>query len=496
MSWPVSAFSNAPAALREILAASPALRQAYLVGGCVRDALLDLPQKDFDVEVFGVGYPELAAELSRYGRADLVGRSFGVIKLTVPAGDTYDFSLPRRDSKTGPGHKGFGIDFDPAITPREAASRRDFTINSLMLDPRSGELLDFFGGRRDLEDRVLRHTSPAFVEDPLRVLRGMQFAARFALTAAPETVALCQAIKTSCRELPPERIREEWWKWAVKSARPSLGLQFLEETGWIENFPELAALRGVPQDPEWHPEGDVLTHTRHCCDSLVALPAWQNADEESRGVYHFAVLAHDFGKALTTVAEQRGDRLRIVSPGHESASVPLAESFLARVDLPISLRKRVGPLVACHMVPNQPFSDRAIRRLAHRLKPENIQGLCVVMTADASGRPPRPAAAPPIVAHLLARAADLQVAESAPKPILMGRHLIALGLPPGKNLGELLEAAYDAQLEGSFETLDSALDWLANTRAASLPPDTAAKLRDRENNSPRVPLRPPAESND
>ena len=205
-----------PPDLQQILSSTTESGAAYLVGGCVRDALLGLPCKDFDVEIFGVSYEQLVHALSRWGKPDLVGRSFGVVKLTTASGNTFDFTVPRRDSKIAAGHKGFQIEFDSAITPREAASRRDFTINSLMFDPRAKELLDFFGGVSDLEKKILRHTSPAFVEDPLRVLRGMQLAARFDLQAAPETIELCRKIKSSHAELASERVREEWFKWAEK----------------------------------------------------------------------------------------------------------------------------------------------------------------------------------------------------------------------------------------------------------------------------------------
>ena len=177
-----------PNELATVLAILPELEQAYLVGGCVRDALLGVPVKDYDIEVFGVSCEQLAAALERHGRVDLVGHSFGVLKFTMHGGRTFDFSLPRHDSKIRSGHKGFRIVTNPAMTLADAAARRDFTINALMFDPRRNEVLDFFNGRRDLDERVLRHTSPAFAEDPLRVLRGMQLAARFDLQPAPETV--------------------------------------------------------------------------------------------------------------------------------------------------------------------------------------------------------------------------------------------------------------------------------------------------------------------
>jgi tRNA nucleotidyltransferase (CCA-adding enzyme) len=379
-----------PAELVRILGETAELKRAFLVGGCVRDWLRGKPQKDFDLEVFGVSYEKLASALSAWGRTDLVGRSFGVVKLTLASGETFDFSIPRRDSKVAVGHKGFEIEFDPAITPREAAARRDFTINALMFDPRRQELLDFFGGRTDLERRVLRHTSPAFVEDPLRVLRGMQFAARFNLKAAPETIDLCRSIQATYHELAVERVRDEWFKWAEKSVVPSRGLRFLAETGWVQHFPEVQALAGTPQDPEWHPEGDVFVHTCHCLDALVALPEWQKADSESKIVYALAVLAHDFAKPATTQAALKNGQMRIVSPGHEEAGGPLAEQFLLRINTPIAMRERIIPLVTNHLAHLQTLTDRSVRRLAKRLEPSTIRDLIVVITADQFGRPPRP----------------------------------------------------------------------------------------------------------
>lgn len=455
-----------PASLLRLLRETPALREAYLVGGCVRDFLLDLPVKDYDVEVFGLGYEELARALAPWGKTDLVGRSFGVIKLRL--GElVVDFTIPRRDSKTAPGHKGFSITFEPALEPRDAAARRDFTINSLMFDARDGRLLDFFEGGKDLRARVLRHTSDAFPEDPLRVLRGMQFCARFGLTAHPTTIELSRQIKNSFAELAVERIREEWFKWAAKSIRPSLGLHFLAESDWISHFPELDAIRGVKQDPEWHPEGDVFTHTAHCCDALATLPAWQNSDEETRIVLMLATLCHDLGKATTTVESLRGGVIRIVSPGHDEAGETVADSFLRRINAPLFIRQRVLPLVRNHMVHYQNNSDKAIRRLAKRLEPENIRNLITLMSADSLGRPPRPARIPQGVLELERRAADLAVHQAAPKPLLQGRHLLDAGLSPGPQFSQILGEAYEAQLGGEFADLGGALAWFRQTHPPS-----------------------------
>jgi tRNA nucleotidyltransferase (CCA-adding enzyme) len=458
-----------PTELARILSSSPALRRAYVVGGCVRDWHLGLPVKDYDIEVFGVSYEQLEKALASWGRADVVGRSFGVVKLRTPSGLEVDFSIPRRDSKVAPGHQGFAITFEPDISPREAAARRDFTINSLMFDPRDNQVLDFFGGLEDLRRRILRHTSQAFSEDPLRVLRGLQFAGRFRLRPAPETVEICRQIKGTHSELAVERIREEWFKWAEKSQEPSLGLRFLDASGWLENYPGLAALRGVPQDPEWHPEGDVFTHTCCCCDALVSLRDWQEAEIESKIVYMLAVLTHDFGKPAVTHQAVKDGRLRLVSPGHEAAGNPVVMAFLRQIDAPPAIINRIIPLVENHLAHLQTITDRGVRRLAKRLEPENLHGLFLVIMADSLGRPPHPPEMPEGLRVLQAKAVELSVKTCAPKPVLMGRHLLAIGFTPGKIIGEILAAAYEAQLEGRILNLIQALQWLETQNQWTFP---------------------------
>jgi len=466
-----------PPELEKIILETAELGRSYLVGGAVRDALLGLsPGRDFDIEVFDIDYEQLVRALSCWGRTDLVGRSFGVVKLTTGSDCHYDFTVPRQDSKVAPGHKGFKVEMDPAITLQESAARRDFTINSILFDPRTRQILDFFGGEADLRNRVLRHTSAAFAEDPLRVLRGMQFAARFDLKADAETVEICRGMKKSFPELALERVREEWFKWAQSSKVPSVGLRFLEDTEWIDHFPEIKSMIGVPQEPEWHPEGDVFIHTCHCCDALARLPQWQAEDAPSRIVHMLAVLAHDFGKPATTTEAVKDGRVRIVSPGHEEAGAGLAATFLERMRAPLAVQERVVPLVRNHLFHWQTMTDRAVRRLARRLEPENIQGLCVVMTADNMGRPPLPAVEPEHVRLLLARAQELQVRHKPPEPILMGRHLIELGLAPGKMFGAILDKAYDAQLEGAFSDLTQAWQWLAKEDGLELPNAARQKL--------------------
>jgi tRNA nucleotidyltransferase (CCA-adding enzyme) len=254
-------------------------------------------------------------------------------------------------------------------------------------------------------------------------------------------------------------------------------LEFLLQTEWVEHFPEINAMRGVRQDPEWHPEGDVFVHTAHCCDAMSTLEEWKQSDSETRIVYMLATLTHDMGKATTTTqAEKRGE-VRIVSPGHEEASGELADAFLERINAPNIIRERVRPLVTNHMAHFQTVSDRAVRRLAKRLEPENIRGLVTLMTADSFGRPPLPREVPESVRMISAKAEELSVREEPPEPILLGRHLLEYGFHPGKELGQLLNAAYEAQLAGEFNDLSSGLRWLSE--APNVPPLIREAIRAR-----------------
>lgn len=454
---------NIPEDLRAMLDAARQIGRPRLVGGGVRDWLLGLEPKDFDVEVGGVDFEGLRRLLAPFGATNIVGRSFGVIKVrSAASGAEYDFSLPRRESKTGAGHRGFAVEPDPTLNDADAAARRDFTINAIAYDPFTGALIDPHGGQRDLKTRTLRHTSAAFVEDPLRVLRAFQLAARFDLTLAPETAALCRSIANTYAELPVERIWAEWEKWAQKSIKPSRGLLVLEQTDWLQHFPEIAALRGTPQEPEWHPEGDVFTHTSCCLDALVQLEEWKHS--EHRALLSFSVLAHDFGKPSTTVRGEKNGLMRWLSPGHASASGPLAKAFLRRIGAPLAYDVPVCALVENHHVHdrrNLPFTDRAIRRLALRLVPATIRDLAVVMAADARGRPPIATdETDQRIAELTRAAAALAFSELAPKPILQGRHLLALGWKPGPSFKPLLDEAFDAQLDGAFADEAGGVSWL------------------------------------
>jgi tRNA nucleotidyltransferase (CCA-adding enzyme) len=454
-----------PDELRAMLEAVRAIGRPRLVGGGVRDWLLGHDAKDFDVEVAGVDFETLQRTLAPFGATDVIGRSFGVIKVrSASSGAEYDFSLPRRESKTGAGHRGFAVAPDPTLSDADAAARRDFTLNAIALDPFTGQVIDPHGGKRDLQARVLRHTSAAFVEDPLRVLRAFQLAARFDLALAPETVALCRSIAPTFRELPVERIWAEWDKWATKAIKPSRGLTVLEETEWLQHFPEIAALRGTPQEPEWHPEGDVFTHTQHCLDALVALDEWTGSVPPRRRLLMFAVLAHDFGKPATTHRAEKRGAMRWVSPGHESAGGQPSKDFLRRIGAPLELDLPVCALVVNHLAHhhgNTEFTDTSVRRLARKLAPATIDDLAVVMRADSNGRPPL--RSPEIHARiddLVARAHALTLANSAPKPIVLGRHLLELGRQAGPDFKPILDAAFEAQLDGAFRDEAGGIAWL------------------------------------
>lgn len=424
--------------------------RALLVGGWVRDRLLGLESRDLDLEVYGIPAADLLALLERHYAVDLTGQAFGILKLK---GVPIDVSVPRRESKRGLGHRGFLVESDPWLAPEEAARRRDFTINAMSFDPLTGDLVDPFGGADDLRRRVLRHTSEQFAEDPLRVLRGMQFCARFRLDAAPETVALCHSL--DMEGLAPERVFEEWAKLILKGEEPSRGLRFLRDSGWVRFFPELAALIGCEQDPFWHPEGDVWTHTCHCLDAFAQArvgDAWEDL------VVGLAVLCHDLGKPLTTTTTGVGIR----SLGHSEAGLEPTRSFLARMSRHQDLLDQVTPLVAEHLRPVELYqasaSVAAVRRLASRVG--RIDRLVRVADADQRGRPPLAVGEFEAGTWLLALAAAEGISSSRPEPLIRGRDLIARGMAPGPAMGQFLQACYEDQLNGVFDSVDSARAYL------------------------------------
>ena len=423
--------------------------RALLVGGCVRDRLLGGEPKDFDIEVYGLSPETLQKTLSRKFELDLVGVSFGVIKLH---GHDIDVALPRRETKLGEGHRAFEMEYDPNLPIEEASARRDFTVNAIYMDPLTDEIIDPWNGRVDLEKRILRHVSDHFREDPLRVLRGMQFVARFDLTAAPETIEVCRSMTPE--GLAQERLMGEWSKLLLQGKKISKGLNFLRDVGWVKYYPELEALIGCEQAPEWHPEGDVWNHTLCCLD---AIDEWRTGEDDL--VVGLAVLCHDFGKPACSKFDPAKGRIR--SLGHDEEGVAPTLSFLRRLTNEERLFKEVPPLVRMHMRPfamwRDKSSDGAIRRLAAKVV--RIDRLCRVAAADDAGRPPFPRD-PTSYLWLAEQAKRLEVEAAAPKPIVMGRHLLELGMKPGPEFKRILDRCFEAQLDGAFSDLSSGISYL------------------------------------
>lgn len=433
--------------------------RAILVGGCVRDAILGKTPKDIDIEVFGIEEDRIESVLSTIKpnvSFKRVGRSFPVWKVwTDSEANAVDVSLPRRERKTGDKHTDFEAVADPFMSFLEAASRRDYTINAMGFDLLKNELLDPFLGEKDLKTGILRHTSERFVEDPLRVLRGAQFCARFELTPAPETLELCRTLKPD--SLSRERIWEEWGKLILKGAKPSLGIRFLQSVGWLPK--ELAALDGIKQDQEYHPEGDVLTHVCHCMDAFAET---RTGDENEDLIVGLAVLLHDCGKATTT--EFIDGRWR--AHGHEAAGKEPVASFLSQMTNENGLIEEVTALVVNHMRPTFLWKEatkgetvkamnRSVRRLAREVK---LGRLARVVYCDKAGRPPKPKVSPE-AEWLKQKSEELGVVTAPPKPLLMGRHLIALGAVPGFGFRQILEAAMSKQLDGDLTTEQEAVEF-------------------------------------
>lgn len=439
-----------------------------LVGGCVRDAILDpmTAPADIDIEVHGhIDIDVLVSALGKLGTVNAVGRAFGVLKVRI-GGQDLDIAFPRRDSKVATGHRGFSVEVDAGIGMSEAAGRRDFTINALMWDPQTGEVIDPWGGLQDLAAGVLRHTTAAFTDDPLRVLRGVQFAARFGFSFAPETAALARSLVTSYHEFPTERVWGEWAKVARKGVRISAALEALRVSAWLAHYPPLAALYGVEQDPAWHPEGDVATHTGLAADQAARLADEAGLQGDDRLVVVLATLCHDLGKVEhSQVGHYADGRVRITSYGHAEGGVAPTQAFLTSIGCPLDLVARIIPLVAEHMASANPASPAAVRRLARRLAPATMREWALVTAADRKGRGNADAANP---AEAWLEMALAQGVDNHPaRPLLRGDHLIAAGLQPGPAFGPILAAAATAQEDGAFSDTQGAIAWLDQHAVAS-----------------------------
>ena len=404
--------------------------RAYFVGGYVRDARMGVQTKDIDIEVYGIAPARLRELLSRFGQVFEKGASFGVLSLEHT---NLDIAMPRRESRTGERHADFDVSVDPALSTQEASRRRDFTVNAMMMDVLSGEIIDHWGGLRDLENGILRHVAAdTFPEDALRVFRAAQFAARFGMRVAPETVELCRGMDV--RALTRERVFEETAKALLKAKQPSVFFAVLEEMNHLEEFfSEVAATRGVPQNPKYHPEGDVYRHTMLVLDQAATL--------RPRAVeplfFMFAALCHDLGKIDSTRIEPDG---RITSHMHPASGRPLAERQLRRLSDNSRLLRYVDDMVGNHMRPNAMAMCQSKKKKTRLLFDASVcpEDLILLSRADASGKLSGPYDER-LEQFLLERLRDWR--EAAAQPMVTGQDLIAAGLTPDERFKPMLDRA-------------------------------------------------------
>jgi len=396
--------------------------RAFLVGGWVRDALLGRNCRDYDVEVYDLVQDELIPILKKYGRTNLVGKAFGVIHLAMK-GLSLDFSFPRTESKVGYGHRGFVVHTDEKLSFKEAALRRDFTINAMGMELPELTLCDPYGGIDDLKKGLLRHVGPAFVEDSLRILRGVQFASRFALTLAPETVELCKTL--SLADLSIERLFEEFKKWLLKPGKPSLGLRAFLDIRLNEFFPEVSPLR-----ESWDDLGEMLDNMESLRRSLIA----EGDALSDAQAMEFAFASFLCGSPETSLQFLE----RITNESHLVKNVPLLLKSYSELDFAIA-------------------DDAAqLRRLAVKLG--GLKLLCLLVKAT-----PRKyyaaANAEEFPEKLWQAAAALDLLNAAPQPYLMGKMLMEMGMKPGKLMGELIKQSFELQLDGKIKNAEEAIAW-------------------------------------
>jgi len=444
--------------------------QTLLVGGAVRDMMLGEISKDLDLEIYQLAPEKVEEIVSQFGKSNDVGKSFGVLKMKFADDINLDVALPRIDSKTGRGHKGFAIDSQPDLDITTALSRRDFTINSIALNPLTNEIFDPFGGRADLNDKRLKITDPkTFSDDPLRALRAVQFIGRFGLTLTEESAGLIKTMTSDLKELPQERILEEWKKLLLKSVRPSLGLKAAMDLDiFKELHSEFLPLKDTPQDEKWHPEGDVWTHTLMTVDKTAELVRQEKLPDDKALVLMLGAICHDLGKPLTTKQENG----RYISPNHQQAGVEPTKEFLKTLGADNLTKDKVVKLVAEHLAPALLFAEKdrvtdgAIRRLAKRLYPATIYELVLLAKADHLSRPvdEENNKSEKFLAGtwLLERAKNLAVENKKPADIIRGKDLIELGLTPGPAFSKIIALANQLRDEHNF-TKEQILNLIQNT---------------------------------
>lgn len=408
----------------------------FYIGGCVRDKLRKKENKDVDIEVHGVEPSRLEEILDALGERISIGESFGIYNLK---GYSLDIAMPRKEENRGRGHRDFEISVDPHIGTYKAAMRRDFTINALMENVLTGEIIDHFGGTRDLQNSVIRHVNArTFVEDPLRLFRAAQFAARFGYAVSPDTLELCRTMDVSA--LPRERVMGELQKALLKADRPSVFFETLRQMDQLGTwFPELERLMGVRQNPRHHAEGDVWVHT------MMVLDAAARFRERAANPLGFmlAAITHDFGKALCT----RTIDGEIHAYRHETQGLPLIQSFMNRLTSEKALIDYVLNLSEHHMRPNMLAAARSSVKSTNRMFDESVdpEGLICIAISDELGRIAEREYIPH-EAFLQERLSTYR--EYMSRPYVMGRDLIEAGLKPSANFSKYLEYAHKLRLAG------------------------------------------------
>jgi tRNA nucleotidyltransferase (CCA-adding enzyme) len=408
------------------------------------------------MEIFGISSETLPELLRAFGRVEAVGQSFPVFKVINQHADVIDVAIPRRESKQGRGHKGFAVHGDPFMSVEEAARRRDFTINAISWDPLTNEYVDPVEGRADLDRGLLRAVDAGtFADDSLRALRAVQFAARFDFRLDDETAALCRSIRLD--DLPAERIWGEIEKLLLQADRPSIGFTLARDLGLLEQvLPEMIPIIGCEQEPEWHPEGDVWIHTLMVVDCARRLN--DDLGRPQLITVMLGAVCHDLGKPATTAFVDG----RIRSLDHEQAGVAPTLSLLDRLNVHtidgFDVRQQVVGLVAHHLKPGMlhkapNVGDGAFRRLAQKV---DLELLARLARADCLGRTGSFDCS--AMDWFLARARSLGVEHRAPAPFLLGRHLLALGLPPGPRVGDVLKQVYEKQLDGEIVTVEEGVE--------------------------------------
>lgn len=444
-----------------------------IVGGAVRDSLQGATPKDIDFEVFGLTTEELKEILQKYGEVSEQGKAFGVIVLRTEK-DTYEFALPRKDIKTGEGYKGFEVQINPNATVEEAAKRRDFTWNSMSYNPIIKTLYDPYNGLEDLQNGIIRHVdSQTFSEDPLRILRAMQFQARMGHRIAPETKKLMKKIVENgeLSTLSKERFITEWRKWAVKGKYHSLIFSFLRDTGLEEFYPEFKKLRETPQDEVYHPEGNVEEHTMQVLAKAKEIADRENLDDKEREILIFSALLHDIAKPETTekIWSERDQRYKITARGHEAAGVEPAEKFLKKIGLRKDDIEVIKPIIREHLahasissITSEKGKMSAFSKLVERLKPAKINQLLLLMEADMMGRNNSNVQTPLTIEEFKKLQEEYIKKNKGDKfkPLITGKHLLERGMEQGPELGRIVKEAKEAQLNTEFETIEEAEEWL------------------------------------